>query len=92
MPSLRKALKDVAMEKDAAVVARVTMSKYCPAPSLPPSFQSFSMLMRLHITAGGSFSPAPHAEETSEGSRRRTISGMGALLSYKDNEMQGISA
>lgn len=68
MPSLRKALKDVAMEKDAAVVARVTMSRHYLFP-LRSIFYSLNMLKRLHIIVGGSFSPASFTEETFEGSR-----------------------
>lgn len=67
MPSLRKALKDVAMEKDAAVVARViilfkTLS-LSPGCLLILIFHNTYYI--LHVSAGGPFSTASYAKETS---------------------------
>lgn len=70
VPSLRKALKDVAMEKDAAVVARVWASFciFCYMGSLTCSFYDFLTVCCSSI--GGPLSPTSHAQETPERGRR----------------------
>jgi hypothetical protein len=86
VPSLRKALKDVAMEKDAAVVARVqtvytmfflSFRNTCSFCLLPFFTHKVS-----YISVGGSFCPASHAQETVKGSRGRTVSSMQSLFIY----------
>ena len=67
------------MEKDAAVVARVqTVHAIC----FPYMFaNSFCFLLFFthkvsYISVGGSFCPASYTQETSKGSRGRTVSSM----------------
>lgn len=73
VPALRKAIKDIAMEKDAAVVARVLN----PATillvhhSFPYSNLLFSYKPLFAI--GGFCCPASHTKETHQGSRRRAV-------------------
>ena len=67
------------MEKDAAVVARVqTVHAICFPYMFTNSF--FFLLFFTHkvlyISVGGSFCPASYTQETSKGSRGRTVSSM----------------
>lgn len=73
------------MEKDAAVVARVqTVHTIC----FPYMFtNSFCFLLFFthkvsYISVGGSFCPASHTQETSKGSRGRTVSSMPSVSIY----------
>lgn len=76
VPSLRKALKDVAMEKDAAVVARVMMLFACNIVYFVLAFRSSLLHSQLTFSIGGSCSSASFFQETSERSGRRTIQSM----------------
>lgn len=72
VPSLRKALRDVAMEKDAAFVAKVHVLGVS-VHFLHFLFVQFFLMCVWCISAGGSFNPASCTEETLKRSRRRTI-------------------
>ena len=86
VPSLRKALKDVAMEKDAAVVARVqTVHAICFPYMFTNSFCSLLFFTHKvsYISVGGSFCPASYTQETSKGSRGRTVSSMQSVSLWR---------
>ena len=67
------------MEKDAAVVARVqTVHAICFPYMFTNSFCSLLFFTHKvsYISVGGSFCPASYTQETSKGSRGRTVSSM----------------
>lgn len=70
MPSLRKALKDVAMEKDAAVVARVhtIFSLLLQLFVIGHCFFFVLHQQTLTFSVGGSLSPTSNHQETFKGS------------------------
>lgn len=83
VPSLRKALKDVAMEKDAAVVARVqTMCTKCCHLMLLFNFLPSCTHKVSSISVGGSVCTASYAQETDKGSRGGTVSSMQSVSMY----------